>query len=120
MKKKLITYKFLAKPSKAQQTIIKKSIDNARYLYNQLLHTKKVAYQEYGVSFTKNDLQSLIPSIKKSKEWMKTIHSQVAQDVNLRLDNAYQKFFSGGGFPKSGAFRIRAKTATSINSCLIL
>ena len=55
MKKKLITYKFLAKPSKAQQTIIKKSIDNARYLYNQLLHTKKVAYQEYGVSFSKNE-----------------------------------------------------------------
>lgn len=101
MKRKLTTYKFLLLPTTAQKTTIKKSIDCARYIYNQLKSTKEAAFNSYGVSFSKQDLQALIPSIKTSKAFLKNIHSQVAQDVNVRLDHAFQKFIrEGAGYPK--------------------
>lgn len=100
MRQKLITYKFLLMPTTHQKTIIRKSIDSARFIYNQLKSTKKVGWESYGVSFSKFDLQALVPSMKKNYPFLKVIHSQVAQDVNNRLKSAYNKFFKGGGYPK--------------------
>lgn len=87
-------------PTRAQQTSIKKSIDCARFIYNQLKATKETAYRSYGVSLSKYDLHVLLPGMKKSHPWLKEIHSQAAQDVSDRLDSAFQKFYSGGGYPK--------------------
>lgn len=99
MNKCITTYRFLLMPTKAQQTSIKRSIDCARFIYNQLKATKEVAYNSYGVSFSKFDLSNILPGIKKSHKWL-SVHSQVAQDVSSRLDNAYSKFFEGGGYPR--------------------
>ena len=100
MKQAITTYKFLLLPTSHQKTVILKSIDAARFLYNRLLQTRKCAWESYGVPFSKYDMQGLIPSLKQQYPFLKnSLNSQVAQDVNNRLDTAYQKFFAGGGYP---------------------
>ena len=100
MKQAITTYKFLLLPTSHQKTVILKSIDAARFLYNRLLQTRKCAWESYGVPFSKYDMQGLIPSLKQQYPFLKnSLNSQVAQDVNNRLDTAYQKFFARGGYP---------------------
>jgi putative transposase len=107
MKQAITTYKFLLLPTSHQKTIILKSIDAARFLYNRLLQTRKCAWESYGVPFSKYDMQGLIPSLKQQYPFLKdNLNSQVAQDVNNRLDTAYQKFFAGGGYPNWAKKRI--------------
>lgn len=120
MKQAITTYKFLLLPTSHQKTVILKSIDGARFLYNRLLSTRKVGWESYGVPFSKKDMQDLLPGMKARYPFLKdTLHSQVAQDVNNRLDDAYQKFFTGGGYPNWAKKKVY-NSITYPQSCCIV
>lgn len=97
------TYKYKLKLTKEQSNQIEQWIGTCRYVYNLALDTKIQSYQK-GVNVSKYDLMKQLTELKAAMEvdveWIKSVPSQSLQNVIERLDVAYQKFFSGGGFPK--------------------
>jgi putative transposase len=68
-------------------------LDECRWLYNELLEQKKLAYEELGISLSKRQQQDLLPLLKEERSSLTLVHSQVLQNVNDRLDKAFQAFF---------------------------
>ena len=57
-------------------------------------------YRDHQINVSVYDLKREVTTLSKEYDWIKAVQSQVKQDVCYRLDKAYKKFFSGGGFPK--------------------
>lgn len=100
----MITYKFRIYPSKAQQTILWSHANKLNFLYNYFLNQRKTAYEKDKTTITRYDQQKELVVMKKSDVSLKEIHSQVLQQVPLRLSETYDSFFKrykhGQGFPK--------------------
>lgn len=89
----LKTYKYRIYPTKAQESILNKMLEQCRWLYNKVLETRKNAYEQDGKSLGLYDTQNMIPQWKKEKESLKLVHSLVLQNVNIRVDLAFKAFF---------------------------
>ena len=89
----LKTYKYRIYPTKAQESILNKMLEQCRWLYNKVLETRKNAYEQDGKSLGLYDTQNMIPQWKKEKESLKLVHSLALQNVNIRVDLAYKAFF---------------------------
>ena len=87
------TYKYRIYPTKAQETILDKMLEECRWLYNKILETRKNSYEQNGVSLGNYDTMTMIPVWKKERPSLKSVHSQVLQNVNVRVDLAFKAFF---------------------------
>jgi putative transposase len=81
------SYKFRLYPTKQQVMIFNDTIETCRKLYNDSLSERSNTEVGYW------DQMYLLPSRKKDNKYYKQVHSQVLQDVLLRLDKTYQAFF---------------------------
>ena len=88
------TYKYRMFPTKTQQSILNGQLETCRFLYNHLLEIRKNAWEKEKKSMSCYDTQNLIPKLKEQFPQLKSIYSQVLQNVNVRIDLAYQGFFS--------------------------
>ena len=111
------SYKFRLAPTKQQEIILQRALDACRFLYNQCLEHRILAYEELDWSLTKNDQLMMLPALKDEHPELKAVHSQVLQDVVIRLDKAFAGFFrrcANGekpGFPRfRGVFRYNSFT----------
>jgi putative transposase len=110
-------YKFRIYPNKGQEQTLNQTIETCRLLYNQSLQEKRedklLSYYEQTKALTQ---------IRKGRDDLKRIHSQVLQDVLLRLNKTFQNFFRGQSkrprfkrygrynsitYPQYGAFSIK-------------
>jgi putative transposase len=73
--------------------MLQKMLDGCRWLYNQLLEQRKLAYEELGMSLTKYQQLMFLPQMKAERPDLEEVHSQVLQNVVDRLDKAFQAFF---------------------------
>jgi len=97
----MLTYKFRIYPTSAQARIMEETLETCRRLYNSMLADRI----ENGTGFY--DQKKMLVELKHDDKHLKSIHSQVLQDVVLRLDKAYQRFFAGlSRYPK---FRRRGR-----------
>ena len=87
------TYKYRIYPTEAQETILEKQLEECRWLYNKILETRKNSYEQQGISLGNYDTMVMIPGWKKERPSLKSVHSQVLQNVNVRVELAYQAFF---------------------------
>lgn len=87
------TYKYRIYPTKAQETSLGKMLEECRWLYNKILETRKNTYEHNGKSLGLYDTQNMIPGWKKERSSLKTVHSLTLQNVNIRVELAYQAFF---------------------------
>ncbi len=62
-------------------------------LYNCALEQRKIAYRQFGISVRRLDQQAELLEIKKYFSEYKGIHSQILQEVILRIDKSFQNFF---------------------------
>jgi putative transposase len=85
----MITYEFRLYPSKTQSKIMDETLETCRKLYNSLLSDRI----ENGSGFYEQ--RKKLVRLKADNKFLKTVHSQVLQDVSLRLDKAFQCFFAG-------------------------
>ena len=85
----MLTYRFRIYPTKAQEGLLSDTLETCRHLYNALLSDRN----ENGASLW--ELQGSLPKLKADNKFLRAIHSQVLQDVNFRLDRAFQAFFAG-------------------------
>jgi putative transposase len=68
-------------------------LDQCRWLYNELLSQRKLAYEELDISLTKYQQLMFLPELKKEQIGLDQIHSQVLQNVVDRLDKSFKNFF---------------------------
>lgn len=87
------TFKYRIYPTKAQANQLTKQLELCRWLYNKTLETRKTAYETEGKSIGHYDTIKMIPGWKVEKPALKTVHSQVLQNVSTRVELAYQAFF---------------------------
>jgi putative transposase len=87
-------YKFRLYPTKQQEQTLFWTLTRCRELYNAALAERKEAYRMAGKSVSYYEQKRDLPEIKAEiREEYQNIHSQVLQDVLLRLDKAFKAFF---------------------------
>lgn len=95
----LKAYKYRIYPNKEQRELLAKIFGCCRFVYNYYLDKRIKTYQneQKTLSYTKcsNDLTQL----KKQLKWLNEADSIALQQALIDLDEAYQNFFTGSGFP---------------------
>lgn len=108
----LKTFKYRLNPTKKQIRLLKTTLNECRWLYNHLLEQRKNAWEQSKQSLSYHEQAVSLPSLKINKPTLKTVHSQVLQNVAIRIDLAFKAFFrrtkarEKPGFPRfRGKFR---------------
>lgn len=86
-------YKFRLYPNKQQEEKLFWTLNRCRELYNAALSERKDAYRMAGKSISYYEQKRDLPQIKELRPEYNDIHSQVLQDVLLRLKRAFDRFF---------------------------
>lgn len=100
------SFQFRLRPTKKQATALQAQLDECRWLYNELLEQRKLAYEELDISLSKYQQSMLLPLLKEERVTLSKVHSQVLQNIVDRLDKAFQAFFrrckagENPGFPR--------------------
>ncbi|WP_374213694.1 RNA-guided endonuclease InsQ/TnpB family protein [Nitrososphaera viennensis] len=83
------SYKFRIYPSEEQTKVLNDTVETCRHLYNDSLGERSIDWDvDYWVQ------KQLLTLRREDNKYYKQVHSQVLQDVLLRLDKAYQAFFN--------------------------
>ena len=88
-----LTYKYRLKPTQAQRRQLEQTLELCRSVYNSTLATRKNAYEREGKSLSLYGTQKLLVGWKVNFTDLKQVHSQVLQNVQVRVDLAFQAFF---------------------------
>jgi putative transposase len=80
-------------PSKKEEQKLNALLEECRWLYNHLLEKRRAAYEQEGTSLTLYQQQATYPVLKTERPALNKVHSQVLQNVAVRLDLAFQAFF---------------------------
>ena len=69
------------------------TLNECRWLYNHLLEARKTAWEERQETLGLYDQHATLPALKKERPSLATVHSQVLQNVAVRIDLAFKAFF---------------------------
>lgn len=69
------------------------TLDECRWLYNRLLEERKLAWEETDTSVRLYDQINRLVALKAERPALASAHSQVLQNVAVRLDLAFKAFF---------------------------
>jgi transposase len=87
-------YKYRLSPTKQQEQHLFWTLARCRELYNAALSERRDAYRMAGKSVSYYEQKRALPEIKTEiRPEYQDIHSQVLQDVLLRLNRAFENFF---------------------------
>jgi putative transposase len=105
------SFKYRIYLSNGQRRILEQQLEESRWVYNETLAERKRAYEERGESLRLYDTQALLPVWKLTRPALKLVHSQVLQNISVRVDLAFQAFFrrvkegaAEVGFPRYKGF----------------
>jgi putative transposase len=88
------TFKYCLYPTKEQQRLLESQLEECRWLWNTLLAERKQAWEERRESVDYYDQKAELPGLKAvDRTSLRAVHSQVLQDVVLRLKMAFDAFF---------------------------
>jgi len=89
---KSFTYRLY--PTKRQQRLLSEQLEEVRWLWNTLLAERKQAWEERREAVDYYEQKAELLRLKAAlRPGLKQVHSQVAQDVALRLKKAMDTFF---------------------------
>src|SRR5215204_864619 len=86
------TFKYRVYLTNGQRRILEHQLEECRWVYNQTLAVRRDAYAndtKCGLYAT----QALLPIWKADRPTLKSVHSQVLQNVQVRVDLAFKAFF---------------------------
>jgi putative transposase len=87
------TFKYKLCPTPAQAVQLGATLRVCRELYNAALQERRDAWKMCHVSITYYQQKAELPEIRRLREDCAAIHSQVLQDVVLRVHRTFQAFF---------------------------
>lgn len=97
-------------PTKAQETVLNTTLETCRILYNRLLAERKDAWEQSKSSLSCFEQQKHIKAWAQGHEYLPRVHSQVLQNVAVRVDLAFKAFFrrckagETAGYPRFRGF----------------
>ncbi len=103
-------FKYRLFPTKAQRTKLNNTLEQCRWTYNETLGQRKALYEAEKKSISLYDTNRMLTGWKAKRPELKTVHSQVLQNVQERVDLAYKAFFrrvkagEEPGFPRFKGF----------------
>ena len=97
-------YKLRIYPTDSQRELIEKTFGSTRYIYNDFLAERKSKYEESKTKISVYEQLKELTDLKKEKEWLREIDSCALQAFVYNLDDAFQRFFKGNGYPR---FRVK-------------
>ncbi len=83
------TYRFRLYPTRTQERLLNETLETCRLLYNGMLADRRENHSGFY------EQKRVLVGLKKNDKYLRAVHSQVLQDVVLRLDKAYHAFFVG-------------------------
>jgi len=101
------SFKYRLYPSQGQETIMKATREECRWLYNHFLEQRKNAWEHDQQSISMYDQIKTLPRLKQERSSLNVVHSQVLQDVAIRIDLAFEAFFRRKADEKPGYPRFR-------------
>ncbi|MFV9503839.1 MAG: hypothetical protein AB4911_04655 [Oscillochloridaceae bacterium umkhey_bin13] len=87
-------------------------LETCRWVYNETVATRTRAWKEQGQTLGLYDTQALLPDWKAERPALKRVHSQVLQNVQVRVDLAFKAFFrrvkagEEPGYPRFQGLRV--------------
>jgi len=88
---KMLKYRLY--PTKKQEKKLNETLEECRWLYNHLLEMRKTAYERDAISLTCFQQQYTFPVLKQERPSLSSVHSQILQNVAVRIDLAFKAFF---------------------------
>ena len=85
----LTTYRFRLYPTRTQESPLNETLETCRLLHNWMLAERR----EKHIGF--HEQKKSLVELKKREKYLRAVHSQVLQDVVLRLDKTHHAFFMG-------------------------
>lgn len=98
MEQTLFTFSFPLRLTTHQRTLVLKQIDGARKLYNMLTELYWACW-DLGLEVALYESQAWIVQIRKSNPGVNLVHSQVRQDVNRSVHQAFSMLYKEKGIP---------------------
>lgn len=90
----LKTFHYRLYPTKEQQRLLSRHLEECRWLWNTLLAERKQAWEERQERVDYYTQQAELPALKTTvRPALQQVHSQVVQDVARRLQKAFDAFF---------------------------
>lgn len=86
-------YKFRLCPTATQETLLAKTLELCRWVYNETLGLRKTKWEQEHKSIGYSASNKFLPQWKLKKPELDEVYSQVLQDVQKRVDLAFQGFF---------------------------
>jgi putative transposase len=87
------TYQYKLKPTPERARLLDRTLMLCRHVYNAAICERREAWRKCGVSVPYYQQKAELPGIKEALPEYAEVHSQVLQDVVLRVDRAFQAFF---------------------------
>jgi putative transposase len=89
----LKTFKYRLFPKKSDETRMTHTLDVCRGIYNTTIDLRKFAWEQNHKLVSYFDMARLLNPWKVQDPELSTIHSQVLQDVMIRVDLAFKAYF---------------------------
>ena len=108
-------------PNKEQQVLIDKTFGCTRFIYNFMLNLKQKLYKNFNINLNYNNMCKILTELKRHKLWLYEVDAIALQQSLKDLNNAYQKFFNGSGYPKfkskrdKNSYRTNGKTKLKLS-----
>lgn len=80
-------------PTNKQLNSLESTLEECRWLYNHLLENRKNAYEQEGKGLSCYGQQATYPMLKEQRPSLNSVHSQVLQNVAVRIDLAMKAFY---------------------------
>lgn len=88
-----LTFKYRLKPTRAQRRLLGEHLEVCRRVYNRTLAVRQDAYRQRGETLSYYDTSRLLPAWKADDPTLKHVHAQVLQNVQIRVERAFEAFF---------------------------
>ena len=80
-------------PSRQQERKLSDTLETCRLVYNSLVNDRVFQYETAKVSVSRYEQQKMFPKWSKDFPEVQAVHSQVLQNVAVRVDLAFRAFF---------------------------
>jgi putative transposase len=87
-------------PNKTQEEQVHQNIGCCRFVYNFFLDERKNHYKAVNEMKSCYELSYVLPYLKRQHPWLCDADAQSLQQTLRDMDDAYNRFFKGCGFPK--------------------
>ncbi len=87
------TFKYRLKPSRSQRTKLNRTLELCRWVFNETLAIRKNTWEQEKKTLSLYDTNKRLPFWKAEHPEMASVHSQVLQNVQERVDLAFKAFF---------------------------